>query len=125
MYDIFTVLKSIDYYNQYNSYNKVSNILGLYRQTVTNWIKTYKLNLSKLSKRIISFKNHNEVKHNFTIVNDNVLKFISKIIYDNPFMTKNEVKEFTNKEFNLKLSDKKITKIFKHLNLSKKNVKNT
>ena len=123
MYDVFTVLKTIDLYNQYKSYNKVAKINNLYRQTVTNWIKKYKFNLSKLNKRILSFKNHTSVKHNFNIINNNVLSFIDKIIYNNPFITKNDIKKIIKDEFNFKLSNKKINKIFKHLNLTKKKPK--
>lgn len=123
MYDIITVLKTIDLYNQYKSYNKVAKITNLYRQTVTNWIKSYKFNLLKLNKRIIAYNYLNNLKHNFNIVNNNVLNFIKKFIYDNPFITKNEIKKIIKDEFNLKLSNKKIDKIFKQLNLSKKKPK--
>ena len=123
MYDIFTVLKTIDLYNQYKSYNKVANICNLYRQTVTNWIKTYNFNLLKLNKRILSFKNQTNIKHNFNIINDDILKFINKFVHDNPFISKNDVKKIIKDEFNFKLSNKKINKIFKHLNLTKKKPK--
>ena len=110
MYDIFTVLKTIDLYNQYKSYNKVANICNLYRQTVTNWIKTYNFNLLKLNKRILSFKNQTNIKHNFNIINDDILKFINKFInkfvHDNPFISKNDVKKIIKDEFNFKLSNK-------------------
>ena len=43
MYLYEIVLKALDYYNQYKSYNKTVLILNLYRQTVTNWIKNIKI----------------------------------------------------------------------------------
>lgn len=118
-----TVLKVLDLYNQYGSYNKVANICNLHRQTVTNWVKSYKFNLIKLKKRIYANKDYNNVIHNFSIVNNDILDFIKKIIYENPFLTKNEIKQFIKKQFNLSLSNKKINKIFKHLNFSKKKPK--
>ena len=45
---------------------------------------------------------------------------INLFIIINPFISKNDVKKIIKDEFNYKLSNKKINKIFKHLNLTKK-----
>ena len=93
MYSFEIVLKALDLYNWYNSYNKTASLLNLYRQTVTNWIKKYKFNLIKLNERIIANikKNFNlDIKYDFNDVD--ILNFIKNTIKINPFLTKNEMK---------------------------------
>jgi len=88
MYNVITVLKAIDLYNLYGSYNKVARYTKLYRQTITNWVKSFKSNLSYLKKRILQYNNN--IITNFNLVNDDILKYIKKIIYNNPYLTKNK-----------------------------------
>jgi transposase len=49
--------------------------------------------------------------------------FIKKLIYDNPFITRQEVKEYVYLKFNIKLSLHNISKIYKFLNMSRKKPK--
>lgn len=124
MYSFETVFKALDLYNQNKSFNKTASLLGLYRQTVTNWIKRYKNNLVKLNERIISNIKKNfslDIKFNFN--NDNILNFIKNTIKDNPFLTKNEMRIKILNKFNVKLSNKKLSLIYKKINLTRKKVK--
>ena len=124
MYSFEIVLKALDLYNMYNSYNKTASLLNLYRQTVTNWIKKYKFNLIKLNERIIANikKNFNlDIKYDFNDVD--ILNFIKNTIKINPFLTKNEMKLKIFKKFNVKLSIKKLSFIYKKINLTRKKVK--
>lgn len=124
MYSFEIVFQALDLYNQNKSYNKTASLLKLYRQTVTNWIKKYKNNLTALNDRIISNikKNFNlDIKFDFN--DDNILNFIKNTIKLNPFLTKNEMIIKIINKFNVKLSNKKLLLIYKKLKLTRKKVK--
>jgi transposase len=124
MYSFETVFKALDLYNQYKSYNKTALLLNLYRQTVTNWIKKYKDNLMQLNDRIISNikKNFNlDIKFDFN--DDNIINFIKNTIKINPFLTKKEMRIKIINKFNIKISNKKLSLIYKKIKLTRKKVK--
>jgi transposase len=124
MYSYDTVLKALDLYNKNKSYNKTASSLKLYRQTVTNWIKKYKNNLSSLNDRIITHMKKNfsiDIKFNFN--NESIIEFIKNTIKANPFLTKKEMMIKIFNKFNVKIHNKKLSLIYKKLNLTKKKAK--
>jgi transposase len=127
MYNLEIVLTAIDLYNKCNSYNKTASTLKLYRQTVTNWIKSYKDNLPGLTKRIERFihKNYSllTTKHNLKLDNKLLIDFISETIYLNPHYTKKQMIELIKQKININISMRGLNKIYKKLNLTRKKVK--
>jgi transposase len=124
MYSYEVVFNALDLYNKYKSYNQTALILNLYRQTVTNWVKKYKNNLKLLNDRIISnMKNNFNVDIKFNFNNQTIIEFIKNTIKINPFLTKKEMRLKIVKKFNIKISNKKLSLIYKKLKLTKKKVK--
>lgn len=124
MYSLEIVLKALDFYNKYNSYNKTAIMLNMYRQTITNWIKKYRYNLIKLNDRVITNikrKFNLDIKYDFN--NIDILTFIKNTIKNTPFLTKNEMRLKIIKKFDIKLSNKKLSFIYKKINLTRKKVK--
>ena len=88
MYPITIVFKAIDMFNLGYSYNKIAQIMNITRQTITNWIKNYALNLSNLNNRIM----HNLKQIKNDIFEDHKINdFVLKIVKESPFMTRSEL----------------------------------
>ena len=124
MYSYQIVLNTLDLYDKYKSYNKTVSTLNLYRQTVTNWIKNIKNNLKLLNDRIVSYmKNNFNVNIKFNFNNESIIEFIKNTIKINPFLTKKEMIFKIINKFNVRISNKKLSLIYKKLKFTKKKLK--
>lgn len=127
MYTINLVMEAINLYNQNKSYRKSSKILQnkyklkITRQTIMNWNKWMNEDIDKFCKKRITANYYNNIllskqkKFDIDVIND-----IMKIIELDPFVTRLHIKNMIIKKYDIKLSDKSISKIFKKLNLTRK-----
>lgn len=120
MYPITIVFKAIDMFNLGYSYSKIARIMNITRQTITNWIKNYALNLSGLNNRIT---------HNLKLIKNNIFEdhkindFVLKIVKENPFITRFELSNKIYDQFKQRFGLSKISKLYKYLKLTIKKPK--
>ena len=113
MYPIKKVLEVLDLSNKNYSFRKIAKITKITRQTISIWVKKYKMNLINLNERL---KNVIKNKYNFTNIELN--KFVLNLIYLDPFITRKEIQFNILKEFKIQLNVNKITQLYKFLKLS-------
>ena len=120
MYSIDYINKMLYFYFiEKKSYNKISKILKISRQIISIWIKRF-------NDDIYFLTNRNKIKNtqlNKKITNPNINLFIKNIIYNSPFITRQEIIEEIYLKFNVKLTLNCISKIFKYLNMTRKQPK--
>ena len=128
MYSLDIVFDSYQIYTQNNSYRKTASIIRdkynctITRQTIMNWIKNIKVDMKKFFDKKYNHKIHtidnNSDNFNIDIIND-----IKKLVYDNPFISRQMIIETINSKYKIKLTLNKVSKIYKKLNLTRKKPK--
>ena len=120
MYSIDYIHKTLHYYFiEKLSFNKISKILKVSRQIISIWIKYF-------NNDSLFLTNRNKIKTlklNNKITNYDIQLFIKKIIYTNPFITRYEIIEFVYLKFKIKLTLNNVSKIYKILNMTRKQPK--
>jgi hypothetical protein len=130
MYNIEIVLDALNLYSKFKSYSKTSRDvqkkynISVTRQTIMNWVKWFGNDMSKVCKTRInkqyidSIIESKEKKFDLTIISD-----VLKLVNHDPFISRNDIKTSILNKHNIKLSDKKISLIFKKLKLTRKKAK--
>ena len=130
MYSLDIIFDSYQLYLQNKSYRKTATLMkskyecSITRQTIMNWIKKINNDIKKFfddKYNKFNKNNHNidnkKINYNIDVIND-----IKKIVYDNPFVTKNEIINLIKTKYKITLTLNNVTKIYKHLNLTRKKV---
>jgi len=131
MYTFDIVLESYKLYNLNKSLKKTSCILQkkynckITRQIIKIWINNINNDINSFyNKRITKIYNENNLINtktkNFSV---EITKDIEKLVYNNPFITRNMVVETIKIKYNTKLTINNITQIYKILKLTRKKPK--
>jgi transposase len=126
IYEKNILTKTKNFYTKITKEINKNNNINVSRHSVSNWINN-KINLENRILRdllktknlslnlIFKDKNTKIKKINYKIIKEYIKKF--------PFSTVEEIKVFIYNNFNIKVSNSTITKLFKILNLTRKKVK--
>lgn len=131
MYSLDIVIDSYKLYNENKSYRKSASILktkyncSISRQIIMIWIKNICKNMKIfLNKRATKLNNDNNlINKTSNNININIVNDINKLVYDNPFITRQTIIDTINSKYKIKLSLNSISKIYKKLNLTRKKPK--
>ena len=116
-----------------SSYPKTASVLktkynfNISRQIIMIWIKNINTNMKRfLNKRTTKLdNNHNLInKTSKTNTNNiNIINDINKLVYENPFITRQSIIDSINLKYKIKLSLNYISKMYKKLKLTRKKPK--
>jgi hypothetical protein len=131
MYSLDIVFDSYKIYNDNKSYRKTASILKvkynctISRQIIMIWIKNINNNMKIfLNKRAIKLDNNNNlINKTSNNVNINIINDINKLVYNNPFISRQMVIDAINDKHKIKLTLNCVSKIYKKLNLTRKKPK--
>ena len=131
MYSLDIVFDSYKIYNDNKSYRKTASILKvkynctISRQIIMIWIKNINNNMKIfLNKRAIKLDNNNNlINKTSNNVNINIINDINKLVYNNPFISRQMVIDSINNKHKIKLTLNCVSKIYKKLNLTRKKPK--
>lgn len=120
MYSIDYIHTALNYYFiEKLSFNKISKKLDVSRQIISIWIKNFTNNMLFLSNRNKSKQYKIPVK----IRNYDLQLFIKHLIYINPFIHRKQIILDVYIKFKITLTLNNISKIYKILNMTRKNPK--
>ena len=131
MYSLDIVFDSYKLYNDNKSYRKTAYILktkyncSISRQIIMIWIKNINNNMKIfLNKRAMKLDNNNNlINKTSNNININIINDINKLVYDNPFISRQMIINTINNKYKIKLTLNSVSKIYKKLNLTRKKPK--
>ena len=135
MYSLDIILDSYTIFKGINSYRKTASIIrnkhkcSITRQTIMNWINSINNDIKKFFNKKYYNNTHIHIidKKSNTIDkesnNINIICDIQKLVYNDPFITRQQIINTINNKYKIKLTLNKVSKIYKKLNLTRKKPK--